>query len=82
MTLFLVMLSQCTFTLIDAASAFNTLLCVVYAAFAFVCLLLGLAVCLVGLEHAKRNHVGRKFYMLMMGYFALVALVFLIAEFI
>ena len=65
---FLIMVSQCTFSLSDPISLFNTFLCVLYVGFSLLCLIMGLAVSLVGFEHAKKQGKNRGFYLMLMVY--------------
>ena len=66
---FLVMISQCDFSLSDPLSLFNTFLCVLYVGFALLCLITGIPVCLVGFESAKKKHEPRGFYVFLIVYF-------------
>lgn len=75
---FLIMVSQCTFSLTDPLSLFNTFLCVLYVGFAILCFAMGMAVSLVGFEHAKRKGKSRGFYVFQMIYLV-VCLIGLVA---
>ena len=66
---FLLMISQCGFTLSDPLSLFNTFLCVLYVGLALLCLIIGIPLCLVGIEHAKRDGKNRSFYIFLILYF-------------
>lgn len=68
-TFFLIMLTQCTFSLADPVSLFNTFLCVLYVGFSILCFIMGLAVALVGFQHAKKQDKRRGFYVGLMIYF-------------
>lgn len=81
-TFFLFMISQCTFSLSDPASLFNTFLCVLYVGFAIVCLFMGLAVSLVGFEKAKSQGKTRGFYVLLVIYFIASSGVFVVNKFL
>lgn len=66
---FLLMVSQCTFSLTDPLSLFNTFLCVLYVGLTILCLIIAIPLCLVGIEHAKRNGKNRSFYIFLILYF-------------
>ena len=78
--MFLIMVSQCTLSLETPDAALNSALCLAYGVLAAACLLLGLMVCLVGIEHAKRHHKARTFYFSMIIFFLVSAVIFLFAE--
>lgn len=65
----LFMVSQCSFTLENPLSAVNTFLCGAYVAFAVLCLVVGVFISFIGIEHAKRKGKNPRFYYLAIIYF-------------
>ena len=71
---FLIMISQCTFSVADSLAAFNSFLCVAYTGFALFCFIAGILVCAVGIDRGKRSGKSPLFYYLFIIYFLLVTL--------
>lgn len=81
-TVFLFMISQCTFSLSDPLSLFNTFLCVLYVGFVLLCLFMGMAVSLVGFEKAKNQGRTRGFYVFLIVYFLAAFAVLIVYRFL
>ena len=66
---FILMVSQCTFSLSDPLSLFNTFLCVLYVGFTLLCFIIGIPICLVGIAKEKKENKTYGFYVFLIIYF-------------